>query len=358
MRSHAGNASSATASGCLSATWSVWQAAAVSASSKVPASRSAVSVVIPTRDRAARLAVCLAAMRDSLRIDDELIVVDSASRHADAVADVAREAGARLLRCDQPGSDIARNVGWRAARHDVVLFTDDDVQVEPGWADALATAVSAHHEAGFVTGRVLASTGELIVAAAAPDAVDDGPRRRQRWSRDVAVKRDQQAETFTADSVGNLGHGANLGMRREVLERLGGWDEALGVGGVLRSAPEADVFDRCFALGLTGRYEPDAVALHEQWRGPRRVILLDARYGFGNGARIAKLVRTDPRRARLVARHAGWTWGLLEVWRGVEQRDLSRVVATLLRMIATVAGFGRAMTIPVVDGHFRLREQR
>ena len=62
------------------------------------------------------------------------------------------------------------------------------------------------------------------------------------------------------------------------------------------------LFDRCFALGLTGRYEPAAIAVHEQWRGPRRLLLLDARYGFGNGARIAKLLRTDRRRALLVIR--------------------------------------------------------
>jgi glycosyltransferase involved in cell wall biosynthesis len=326
----------------------VWHSAAVTAAADGPVERVPVSVVIPTRDRPERLTTCVTSVRRALRADDELIVVDSDSADAAAVAAVARDAGARLVRCERPGSNLARNAGWRSAQHDVVLFTDDDVEVEPGWADALAGAVSAHPDAGFVTGRVLAPPA-AIDSAAAPMP----QRRRQRWARDVAVKRDELPEVYDRDSEGNLGHGASLAIRRDVLNRLGGWDEALGVGGVLRSAPEADLFDRCFALGLDGRYEPAALAWHAQWRGPRRVVLLDARYGFGNGARIAKLVRTDRRRAWIVARHAAWSWGLADLWRGLKWGDPSRVAAASLRMAATVAGFFRALAMPVVAGHFQ-----
>ena len=201
---------------------------------------------------------------------------DSASRDASAVAAVAKTAGARLVRCERPGVNRARNAGWRAGAHPVVLFTDDDVVVDAGWRDALTAALTADSRLGFVSGRILPPAGETP-------------------SRDIAIKRDDVPERYDESSVGNLGHGASLAVPRGVLEQLGGWDESLGVGGRFGSSPEHDLFDRCFAAGLTGRFEPTALAYHAQWRGPRRLLLLDARYGYGTGARLAKLLRIDRR---------------------------------------------------------------
>lgn len=297
-----------------------------------------VSVVIPTRDRPSQLATCLASVLAALSDRDELVVVDSASLDAAAVASVAAAANARLVRCDLPGVGRARNAGWRAASHDIVLFTDDDVEVSADWRDSLAAAVAAHPEAGFVTGRVL-------------------PKAGQTPSRDVAIKRDDEVEVYDASSVGNLGHSANLGMRRAVLDELGGFDEALGVGSRFKSAPETDVFDRCFAAGFGGRYEPTALAWHDQWRGPRRLMVLEARYGFGNGARISKLMRTDRVRGRLVRRDALVGWGINEVGRELRARHGYPALGAVVRMAATVVGYLRARFVPVVDGHFASRDE-
>jgi GT2 family glycosyltransferase len=292
-------------------------------------------VIVPTRDRPTQLAACLTSLRAALRPDDQLVVVDSASRDADAVAGVAAAAGAAVVRCELPGVGRARNAGWRSGSAEVVLFTDDDVVVDAGWRDALVAAVTAHPEVGFVTGRVLPPAGE-------------------QPSRDVAIKRDETPASYDVTSVGNLGHGASLATRREVLERLGGWDESLGVGGRFGAAPEHDLFDRCFALGLGGRYEPGAIAWHAQWRGPRRLLLLDARYGYGSGARIAKLIRTDRGRARRVASD-NLRWGRRELARELRARHLYPALGTTLRLLAMPLGVLRAILVPVDNGHFRPR---
>lgn len=292
-------------------------------------------MVVPTRDRPAQLATCLDSLRAALRPGDELIVVDSASARADEVAAVAAAAGAELVRCEQPGVNRARNAGWRAGRAKIVLFTDDDVLVDVAWRDALTAALTAHAEAGFVTGRILPPAGE-------------------EPSRDVAIKRDDVPTTYDASSVGNLGHGASLATRRPVLELLGGWDESLGIGGRFGAAPEHDFFDRCFGLGLTGRFEPRALAWHAQWRGPRRLLLLDARYGYGSGARIAKLMHTDRRRARLVLAD-NIRWNRRELWREIQARQAYPALGSLLRMLAMPLGLLRAIVVPIDDGHFRSR---
>jgi glycosyltransferase involved in cell wall biosynthesis len=307
----------------------VWQSAAVLATVTV----TGVSVIVPTRDRPEQLASCLASLRGALRDADELVVVDSASIDAAAVAAVAAAAGARLVRCELPGVNRARNAGWREGGFDVVLFTDDDVVVDSGWRDALVGAVTAGDEIGFVTGRILPPAGE-------------------QPSRDVAIKRDDLPASYDATNVGNLGHGASLAVRREVLERVGGWDEAMGAGGRFGAAPEHDLFDRCFAAGYIGRYEPTALAWHAQWRGPRRLLLLDLRYGYGAGARLAKLWRLDRRRARLVT--ADYFGGSSrELARELRRLQGYPSLGTLLRLIAIPVGLLRALAVPLVDGHYK-----
>src|SRR5690606_1444008 len=158
------------------------------------------------------------------------------------------------------------NAGWRATTADVVLFVDDDVVVDAGWADAFAAAFASHPEVAFVTGRI------------------DVPAHQAGTDRPVAIKDDDQPARLPAGTSGTIGHSASLGVRRPVLEALGGFDEALGAGARFCSAPEVDLFDRLFAAGHVGRYEPAARAWHDQWRGRGDKVHLDWRYGVGSGA--------------------------------------------------------------------------
>lgn len=109
--------------------------------------RPPISVVVPSRNRIEMLSICLAALRADLDVDDEIVVADSASHDAAAVARVALRYGAKLVRSEWAGASRARNAGWERARHELVGFVDDDVIVRPGWADAIAAGFSSEHVA-------------------------------------------------------------------------------------------------------------------------------------------------------------------------------------------------------------------
>jgi glycosyltransferase involved in cell wall biosynthesis len=292
--------------------------------------RQPVSVVLPTRDRPVLLERCLASVRAALGPDDEIVVVDSASADP-RVASVAAAAGARVLRCDRPGVDRARNLGWRSATHDAVLFVDDDVVVDTGWADALSDALG---EAAFVTGRI------------------DVPPDQVGTARPVAIKDDDEPAVLDRSTRGTLGHSASLAVWRAALERVGGFDESLGAGARFQSAPEVDLFDRLFAAGLTGRYEPAARAWHEQWRTPGDKVHLDWRYGLGTGARVVKLLRTDRRRALDVARDAMWDRGLRRAASDLRRGYRLGAATALARTGGVLVGAARAAPVRVRDGHF------
>ena len=291
-----------------------------------------LSVVVPTRDRPDHLRRCLAALRASLRAGDELIVVDSASVDPEVGA-VARSFEATLVRCERPGASRARNAGARAASHDLLAFVDDDVEVTPGWATRMAEALTADG-VSFVCGRVGLPPG------------DAGGLRQ------IAVKDDPEPAVLDLDTPAPLGCSANLGLPGSVLVAVGGFDEALGGGGRFHAAEDVDLFDRLLAAGFVGRYEPGAMAWHEQWRTRGQLLRLDWGYGVGLGARLVKLLRSDRRRMARVLREAMWTDGLRVLATGVRHRYEFLVLTTASRLAGTVAGVVAAVVVPVRDGHF------
>jgi glycosyltransferase involved in cell wall biosynthesis len=295
--------------------------------------RPPLSVVIPTRDRPELLARAAARVLAALGPDDELIVVDSASRDPAAVAAVVADPRAKVVRAERPGATVARNTGWRLARHDLVGFVDDDVEVDPGWADALVACWKADPDLAFVTGRIRIPAGQGTLA--------------------VAIKDDPTPASFTRVDAGLLGHSASLAVPRERLAEVGGFDESLGPGSRFREADDVDLFDRLLATGRVGRYEPAADATHDQWRRIREYVALQHDYGYGSGARLSKLRRNDRARFRVAAYEDVWRWGLMLVPAELVKRDWFRALGSLLRVLGVIRGFVVASFTPVQDGHFR-----
>lgn len=282
---------------------------------------------------------CLESIRKTLGPEDEVIVVDSAPKKSSA-APVAKEFDARYLAARAPGAARARNLGWRAASHEVVAFIDDDMWVSPEWVDELRSAFAARPDLGFVTGKILpppeqAGTEAPVGLFDAADAFEHLPR---------APRHEGGSGSFAA--------------RKDALERVRGFDEVLGAGVPLKGAEDFDLFDRLIASGAKGRYEPTILAYHEQWRSRSTRLRLDFGYGIGGGARLAKLVRTDRAHARAVAREILWRWGLKDLGTCIRRGYKYGALAALVRLGGMLRGFLQAAMIPVVDGHFAPRRRR
>lgn len=247
-----------------------------------------VTIVVCTRDRAELLASALTAILANSPADVEIIVVDSASGTA-ATRRVAAEKKVSYVRTDVKGLSIARNVGLRAATRKLVVYTDDDCEVAPGWIEALV--------GGFDEG-VGAVTGRLLDHSAAAGATP--PPRRLVRPRDGL----------------DAGHGAVMAYRRDVLIDLTGFDEVLGAGRRAAGAEDLDMFCRVLRSGAQVAVEPSAVVRHVFTRDDEEFLTLNAGYGRGLGAMSNKWLRFSfalgvqltfvmlLRAARRAARHA------------------------------------------------------
>ncbi|MDO9397782.1 MAG: glycosyltransferase family 2 protein [Herbiconiux sp.] len=119
--------------------------------------RTRVSVVIPVKDDADRLAVCLAALARQTEQPFEVVVVDNDS--ADDSASVARARGARVVFEGRPGIPAASSAGYDAATGDVIARLDADSIAPPHWLGSVRRAFDDSPELGCLTGGATFSGG-------------------------------------------------------------------------------------------------------------------------------------------------------------------------------------------------------
>jgi GT2 family glycosyltransferase len=282
-----------------------------------------VSVVVCSRDRAAFLRDALAAVTAALRPADELVVVDSASVDA-AVAVVAAEAGARVLRTDRPGLGRARNVGWRAATRPMVAFTDDDCFPAPDWT-AHVEAAFADPSVGFAFGRVVGG---------------DGGGERLSVNASTVARRVEPG-----GSPDGLGHGANMSCRRTALEAVHGFDDELGAGSRFPAAEDTDLAWRLLRAGWSGVFVPESVVSHKLWRGRAPALRVMYRYGVGAGAMAAKSWRLGDGAGRL--RREVWDEGLRMSTRHLRAGYQFGAAACVLRAAGATVGAVRGRGRPL-----------
>jgi cellulose synthase/poly-beta-1,6-N-acetylglucosamine synthase-like glycosyltransferase len=290
-----------------------------------------LSVVVACRDRPVLLRGALDAIRQHLTPGDEAIVVDSASR-SNAIGEVGRAAGVRVLRLDRPGTSRARNAGWQAAGAPLVAFIDDDCLITRGWGDGLVSAFS-DQTVGFVTGRVEADRAESVTLSV---FLDDARRRFEQ----------------TADPA-TFGGGSNMAFRRSAITAVGGFDEGMGPGTALRAAEDQDLFWRVVRAGWAGVYDPEIVVTHRQWRTRGQAIRRQVDYGVGAAAVAVKAIRLGDPEGWQYLRDRLWRQGFALAGRSFLEGYESGAVAQLLRVAGVVGGALLAWARPMTTGHYR-----
>jgi glycosyltransferase involved in cell wall biosynthesis len=292
-----------------------------------------VSVVVCSRDRPEHLAACLDTLLPSIRSQDEIVVVDSASRDF-RTQRVAFDRRVRLARCERPGLSHARNTGVAIAGKDLVAFTDDDCRPSAGWTAALADAF-ATPEVTFAFGRVVGSAEGVPVSV----TVGEQP---QRIGPDC--------------DLASVGHGANMAFRRSALQAIGGFDEVLGAGGPLRAGEDKDAVWRLLCAGHVGAYVPDAVVEHVLWRSRRQAVRLSYGYGLGWGALAAKAIRGKRESGKGLLRSGIGPLGLRQAWRDLRSGYATGTASSLTWTVGVATGVCRGWSLPLHNGRFVTEE--
>jgi len=286
-------------------------------------------VVVCTHDRPQGLRAALRSLLDQTHDAYEIIVVDNGPSTDETCQVVAAMADARIRYVLEPraGLSRARNVGARAARGEIVAYTDDDVAVDRDWLSWIATAFARAPRVGVVTGLVPAAALETRSQAIFDTRIGWGERLEPRL---YDLGANHPRTRFFPYSAGVFGTGANCAFRADTLRELGYFDERLGPGNPTLGAEDLDMFLRALRAGWTLAYEPAAIVWHFHRADDRALAYQLRAYGYGLGAYAAKHIAardTGPEVARLVP---------AALWRLVTERrasDDGETVPVRLRML-------------------------
>ena len=150
-----------------------------------------ISVIVPTRNEARNIPAFLASVHPEVT----LIVVDASDDGTDHLVEHLRPAKTCVIRSSALIAP-ARQLGAAAARTSWLLFSDADVQFEPGYFEVLAATVSDH----AFYGPKYATVAHTLYS--------------QLFN----------AGQGTLDRIGiPAASGSNMGVRRDVFERAGGF---------------------------------------------------------------------------------------------------------------------------------------
>jgi GT2 family glycosyltransferase len=235
-------------------------------SPRIPASLlPRMSVVICTYNGSATLRDCIEGVLALDYPDYEVIVVSDGSTD-DAARIAAACEGVRVIETPNRGLSSARNTGMNAATGEILAYIDDDAIPDPDWLKHLART--------FASG---------------PYAAVGGPNVLPPGSNAIAqcVANAPGGPTHVLLSDGDAEHipGCNMAIRKEALERIGGFDPQFRAAG-----DDVDVCWRLLDSGERIAFSPGAAVLHH-----RRGSVLDyLRQQRGYGKAEALLERKHP----------------------------------------------------------------
>jgi GT2 family glycosyltransferase len=255
---------------------------------------SLITAVICTRNRGPAV---VRTLRSILRNDYpsfRLVVVDQSDddRTAHALQPFVDGSGVTYLKMAPHGLAAGRNRGIEAAPTSrYIAMTDDDCEVSANWLSAMVSAFELDARIGLVFGNVLPA-----------------PHDRQAGF----VPAYERGEAFLARDIGQKheveGIGGCMGVRRELWETVGGFDEMLGLGAPFPAGEEADLTIRAL-LARFFVYETPAVQLVHHgfytWQDGRSIVY---RNWFGTGAMFMKHVRCGHRSMSSLLCRLAWRW--------------------------------------------------
>jgi GT2 family glycosyltransferase len=224
--------------------------------------------------------------------ESEILVVDASAGRLDDIRR-AHSGAVRWLDFEPPaGVRVSiphqRNAGVRQAKGDIIVFTDAGCRPRPGWLDRLVAPLEAGGCDDVTAGVSQDLDGDVVYKL--PSDAPDGKKRHRigRITRPVSrgddppcpPGADQDGEPRYLREAPTL----NLAFRREVFDKVGGFDERFEYGS------DVDFTWRLGDLGYRIRCVPDAVVRHDY--GPQ-------------GRQHRRAFRYGKARARLYRKHAG-----------------------------------------------------
>ncbi len=256
--------------------------------------------------------------------DLNVIVVDNASQD-DGLSTIGDLPVTTLSRLDNGGFAAGCNSGWRAGRSRYVLFLNPDAQIDMASISTLRRVLDDNAKAGLVGPLIKDADGSVDYS------LRRFPRLRSRYAQALFLQRLFPNAAWTDEVIRDPRayesrheaewiSGACMLVRRDLLERLEGWDEQFFL-----YCEDIDLCKRVKDAGFEVLFEPAAVAVHA---------------GGHSGSRPGLYATLAESRIRYARKHGSFAFRVLERF-GIGLAALTHSVVST--SIASRVGHARSL---------------
>jgi GT2 family glycosyltransferase len=260
-----------------------------------------VIVVIPTLAADFTLAECLGSLESQTFKHFESVVVDNSGKGLARAVAAGFERTKVIENSKNAGFGAAVNQGVRASRAPLIATLNDDATASAAWLSELVAAARANPRAGLFASQVRLLGEEQLDSAGMLLCADGSSKQRGHG---------QAAADYALADEPLLPSGSAALYRREMLDRIGGFDEDFFL-----YCEDTDLGLRARWAGWRCLYVPTAVVHHRYSHSAGRASALKAYYVERN--RLFVVAKNFPAMAAVrapfvsIARYAWHTWFLI-----------------------------------------------
>jgi GT2 family glycosyltransferase len=253
-----------------------WTARACRSLRPVPPETPSFDLVVATIGRVAELARLLDSLAAQSYPRLRVLVVDQ--NEDDRLSALLAGSDLEIVHLrSEPGLSRARNAALGRIEADIVAFPDDDCSYPPGLLERVARQLGEDPALDGLSGRSVGRDGSASAS----------------WKQDPAV--------LTDDNLWNRINSAALFLRKPVVDRVGAFDERLGLGSrePWSSGEEIDYVIRAVRGGARIAYDPSLAVTHD---APSLEAEALQKLRYRDGASVGYLLRKHDYTPEVVAR--------------------------------------------------------
>ncbi|MBN1317553.1 MAG: glycosyltransferase [Anaerolineales bacterium] len=230
-----------------------------------------VTIAVCTRNRPEMLGKCLDGIMQLPDEGQEILVIDNCPSTAETENLVKTYSRVRYILEEKLGVSAARNRALIEAQGEIVAFTDDDAIPSKGWLRGLM--------GNFTDPAVICVTGLTMPLELETKA--------QLWFELYHgfgygfQKKEFTRSNIYAVSVGTVGSGVNMALRKDIINRLGAFNEQFGPGTPTLAGEDQELLARIISEGYKIVYDPSALAWHNHRATLKELNRTLYNYGVG-----------------------------------------------------------------------------